>query len=82
LGFSVYDSDATKNATWWGAGSSCHDALNEYAGFPAVDTNIMEHTAYSGTATDTSICYRVDTPATQRSGDYTGIVTYTATGNP
>lgn len=82
LGFSVYASTATKNTTWWGTGSSCHDANNKYAGLPDGDTNIMEHAAYSSSSTTTSICYRVDVPATQASGEYLGSVTYTATGRP
>ncbi len=82
LGFSVYASTATKNTTWWGTGSACHDANNKYAGLPDSATNIMEHTAYSSSSTTTSICYRVDVPATQASGEYSGSVTYTATGRP
>ena len=82
LGFSVYASTATKSTTWWGTGSSCHDANNTYAGLPNGDTNIMEHASYSSSSTTTSVCYRVDVPATQASGEYTGSVTYTATGRP
>jgi hypothetical protein len=82
LGFSVYASTATKNTVWWGTGSSCHDANNLYAGLPDTDTNIMEHASYESGSTTTSVCYRVDVPATQASGEYTGSVTYTATGRP
>jgi hypothetical protein len=82
LGFSVYASTATKNTTWWGTGNSCHDSNNLYAGVPDTNTNIMEHTSYSNSSTTTSICYRADVPSTQASGEYTGSVTYTATGRP
>ena len=84
LGFSVYDSTATKNDTWWGTGTSCHDANNLYAGVPAngAGQDIMEHTTYSANSTTTNICYRVDVDATQASGEYVGAVTYTATGRP
>jgi hypothetical protein len=82
LGFSVYASTATKNTTWWGSGTACDDANNLYAGLPSSDTNIMEHTAYSNSSTTTSVCYKVDVPTTQASGEYTGSVTYTATGRP
>ena len=82
LGFSVYDSDGTKEESWWGNGSSCHDVDNLYAGFPTTDTPIMEHEDFEKTSTDTHICYRVDVPVSQASGEYTGSVTYTATGRP
>lgn len=82
LGFSVYASDATKNTTWWGTGTACDDANNKYAGFPAAYANIMEHTSYSATDTTTSVCYKVDTAATQKSGSYDGTITYQASGNP
>lgn len=82
LGFGVLSSEATKNTTWWGTGALCEDATQQYAGLPDVDTNIMEHTAYSSTSTDTVICYRADVPSTQVSGEYIGSVTYTATGRP
>jgi hypothetical protein len=82
LGFSVYASTATKNASWWGNGNGCHDSGNLYAGIPSTDTNIMEHTSYASASTTTSICYRVDVVQSQASGEYTGSVTYTATGRP
>jgi hypothetical protein len=82
LAFSVFASTATKNTTWWGTGTSCHDASNLYAGFPTAYTNIMEHATYSSGSTTTSICYRVDVPATQKSGSYTGSVTYQVTSKP
>lgn len=82
LAFSVFASTATKNTTWWGTGSSCHDAANLYAGFPTTYTNVMEHASYSSGSTTTSICYRVDVPATQKSGAYTGSVTYQVTTKP
>lgn len=82
LAFSVFASTATKNTTWWGTGTSCHDANSLYAGFPTAYTNIMEHSAYSSGSTTTSICYRVDVPTTQKSGSYTGAVTYQVTSKP
>jgi len=82
LAFSVFASTATKNTTWWGTGLTCHDADNLYAGFPTTYTNVMEHASYSSGSTTTSICYRVDVPATQKSGSYTGSVTYQVTSKP
>ncbi len=82
LGFTVYASTATKNTTWWGAGTACDDALNEYAGFPTAYANIMQHTSYSSGSTTTSICYKLDVPSTQKSGAYDGTVTFQATSTP
>ncbi len=84
LGFGVLSSTATKNTTWWGGAAACTDAAQLYAGFPsngAANNNIMEHTSYSLTSTNTIICYQLDVPATQRSGVYHGTVTYTATSS-
>jgi hypothetical protein len=82
LGFSVYASTATKNTTWWGTGSSCHDSNNLYAGFPATYATIMDHDSYSSSSTTTSVCYRLDVPSTQKSGTYNGMITYQATTKP
>jgi len=82
LGFSVYASTATKSTTWWGTGTACDDALNEYAGFPDAYANIMEHASYSASDTTTSICYKVDTAATQKAGLYNGTITYQANVTP
>lgn len=82
LGFGVLSSTATKNTTWWGTASACGDAAQLYAGLPDTDASIMEHSAYSNGSTVTTVCYRVDVPSTQISGEYNGSVTYTATGRP
>ena len=82
LAFGILSSDATKNNTWWGTGTACDDANQLYAGIPQTDQNIIEHTTYTNTATDTEICYRINVPSTQIAGEYTGSVTYTATGRP
>jgi hypothetical protein len=82
IGFGVFASTATKNTTWWGTGAACHDASNKYAGFPSAYDIIMHHTSYASSATTTSICYRVDVPATQKSGEYDGTITYQATTLP
>lgn len=82
LGFSVYASTATKDTTWWGTGSSCHDASNLYAGFPDAYETIMDHDSYSAASTTTSVCYRLDVASTQKSGSYNGTITYQATTKP
>ncbi len=78
LGFSVFA--APEKEVKWGTGSSCHDSNNEYAAFPDSDTVITDTVTYSNLDTTIDVCYRVDVPSTQASGEYTGSVTYTATG--
>ena len=82
LGFTVFESTATKNTDWWGTGSTVTDAANKYAGFNAAQTDIMRHTAYADLATTTTIGYKLDVPSTQKSGAYSGAITYQATTTP
>lgn len=84
LGFGVYASSATKNATWWGTGTACDfaDTNNLYAGFPTTYATIMDYDTYSATATTTSVCYRVDVPGTQPAGSYDGTITYQTVSKP
>jgi hypothetical protein len=82
LGFAVYASTATKNTTWWGAGTTEGDALNKYAGFPSAYANVMVHASYSAGSTTNTIGYKLDVPSTQRSGAYDGTITYQAVSTP
>jgi hypothetical protein len=84
LGFGIYASTATKSTTWWGTGTTCDptDSNNKFAGFPSSYANIMEHPTYESSDTTTSICYSVDTAATQQAGSYNGTITYQAIGTP
>ena len=82
LGFTLYSSTATKSTTWWGAGTTETDAANKYAGMPLAYANVMIHTAYSSGSTTNSIGYKLDVPTTQRSGVYSGSVTYQVTTTP
>ncbi|MEA1936656.1 MAG: hypothetical protein U9N04_00915 [Patescibacteria group bacterium] len=78
LGFSVFA--APDKEVKWGTGTTCHAAGNAYAAFPDSDTVITNVADYSNSETTIDICYRVDVPSTQASGEYAGSVTYTATG--
>ena len=82
LAFTIYDTTATKDTTWWGTGTTQTDANNKYAGFPTDYTNIMNHTQYNQTATTTNIGYKLDVPTTQKSGIYSGDITYQVTTAP
>ena len=82
LGFTVINSTATKNETWWGTGTSQEDTNNKYAGFPQTSQSIMQHNNYSATATETTIGYKLDAPSSQQAGTYQGTITIQATVSP
>ena len=82
LGFTVFASNATKNTTWWGTGITETDTNNNYAGFATTQTDIMRHLSYAASSTTTDIGYKLDVPATQKSGAYSGSVTYQVTTTP
>jgi hypothetical protein len=82
LGFTVYSSSASKNTDWWGTGADLTDTNNKYAGFATDQSNIMIYNDYSETSTQTSIGYKLDVPPTQKSGAYSGNITYQAVTAP
>lgn len=76
LGYTVASTTATGgNIAWSNGGAS-------YAGFTAAGENLMTSTGYDAAATTTVINYKLDVPATQQTGTYDGVITYTATVNP
>lgn len=71
LGFTV------KSGT--GVEAKWRDGINfKYAAFSSTDTAFHEKTGYSSGADNTVVEYKVDTPASQKSGDYSNVITYTA----
>lgn len=82
LGFSLFDSTANKNITWWGSGTTYNDVNNKYAGIPNDYEVIMDYDDYSASSTVNEISYRLDVPATQKSGVYNGTITYQAVDTP
>ena len=90
LGFSVvtFPDTQTNNNTLdetWTNTSLCPEGTaadtNTYAGIPDTAETISAVTQYESNQTTTNICYKVDVPASQASGQYTGSVTYTATSD-
>ena len=90
LGFSVitFPDTQTDNNTVddnWTNTSQCPEGTNpdtnDYAGIPDTPQTISAVTQYEANHTTTNICYKVDVPASQASGQYTGSVTYTATSD-
>jgi parallel beta-helix repeat protein len=80
LGICVYIATG-KNTTQWGAGTTETDLLNKYAGVPENTTTIHSKTGSPTSNDQTSIGYKVQVPNNQKTGDYSGDVTYTATGS-
>ena len=90
LGFSVInfpDTNLTNNTLdgiWTETGTCPEGAAadtNDYAGVPDTQQTIAAVTQYEANQTTTNICYKVDVPASQASGQYEGSVTYTATSD-
>lgn len=73
-GFGFTLTSGTNVESKWGSSPNYN-----YAGFPLADTVIHEKTGYKTAADDTVIGYNLNVASTQKSGDYTNTVTYTAT---
>ena len=71
---------ATGKESKWGTGVSESDSNNKYAGVPENATAIHAKTGSPTTDDANSIGYKLVVPITQKTGDYQGDVTYTATG--
>jgi hypothetical protein len=90
LGFSIItfpDTDTSNNIFdgIWTETGNCPEGTtpdsNDYAGIPDIPQTIAAVPQYTANHTTTNICYKVDVPASQPSGTYTGSVTYTATSD-
>lgn len=78
LSFRVYQGGTTAgyNATWWGSDDAQGNA--KWAGFPTASVNVATTTSYAASAATVVYGFRVDAPATQKTGTYTGGITLTA----
>lgn len=90
LGFSVVNFPETNTINnsfdgAWTVTEQCPEGadpdLNDYAGVPDIAQAISAVTAYQSNTTTTDICYKVDVPASQPSGQYAGSITFTATSD-
>lgn len=79
LGFSVFSATG-KDTGKWGTGTTETDSNNKYAGIPKDATIIHSKTASPTSSDQTYIGYKILFPNTQKTGAYSGDVTYTATG--
>jgi len=71
---------ATSKEAKWGSGTTETDSNNKYAGVPETATIIHEKTGSPTSADTNSVGYKLVVPNTQKTGDYAGTLTYTATG--
>lgn len=78
VGITLFAADTTKEAKW-GTGTTYNDANNKYAAVP--ETAATAHTAagFKAGADTSSWAFKIDVPNTQKTGAYSGTVTFTAT---
>jgi len=67
-------------SAWWGADDTTANAL--FGGFPTTPQQIVNRTSASTPTTTTVVLYNLNVPTFQKTGTYSGSVTYTVTTNP
>lgn len=67
-------------SSWWGGDDTTASAL--FAGFPTTAQSIINRSTAAGAGTVAYVLYNLNVPATQKTGTYSGGMTYTATANP
>lgn len=78
VGIGLYAADTTKEAAW-GTGVTVCDALNKYAAMPQAATTAHTAAGYKAGADTSSWSYKIDVQNTQKTGNYSGTMTFTAT---
>ena len=78
LGITLFAADINKEAKW-GTGTTYNDANNKYAGIPETATTAHTVTGYHAGADTSSWAFELDAPSSQKTGTYSGSVTFTAT---
>lgn len=76
VGLGITLTSGTNIAAKWGVPPN-----NLYAAIPGIATLLHTKSGYGIAPNDTVVQYRVDAPATQKTGTYTNVVTYTAAEN-
>lgn len=67
-------------SAWWGTSDTTANAL--FAGIPSTSQQIINRSSAAVSTTTAYVLYNLDVPSTQKTGTYTGGVTYTAVVNP
>lgn len=79
LGVGLFAADNTGKEIVWGTGTAVCDALNKYAPIPKTAATGHTLTGYHAAEDTSSWGWKIDVPATQKTGAYAGTVTFTAT---
>jgi len=79
LGITLYSAESAKESKW-GNGTTFDDSANYYSGIP--ENASVAHTVTGAiTGEDTADwAFKLDVPSSQKTGSYSGVVTFTATG--
>ncbi len=83
LQFRVRQADTDSSnycSSWWGSGDTTATAL--FAGFPIIDEPIAYRASAALTPSTSVVLYNLTVPLTQKTGDYTGAITFTVVANP
>lgn len=67
-------------SVWWGTADTTAAAL--FAGIPSTAQTVINRSTSAGAGTTAYVLYNLDVPTTQKTGAYSGSVTYTAVANP
>lgn len=78
VGITLFAADTTKEAKW-GTGTTYNDANNKYAAVPETATTAHTAAGFKSGADTSSWAFKIDVPNTQKTGAYSGTVTFTAT---
>lgn len=78
LGITLFSADTNKEVKW-GTGTTYDDTNNKYAGIPQAATVAHTVTGFVNGADTSSWAFQLDTPNDQKTGDYAGTMTFTAT---
>jgi hypothetical protein len=79
LGICLY-AGSSKDISRWGNGESETSSSNKYAGIPENPVSIYAKTGFPTVNDSVSVGYKLVVPNTQKSGSYSGNITFTATG--
>ncbi|MDP2736929.1 MAG: hypothetical protein Q8O59_04105, partial [bacterium] len=67
-------------SNWWGTDDTTANA--KFAGFPSAAQQLINRSSSAVASSTSYVLYNLNVPSTQKTGSYTGGITYTATANP
>lgn len=80
VGITMWGADTTPEIKWCaGTCTTYDDPDNKYAGIPETATVAHTATGFHESADTSSWAFKIDVPNTQKTGDYSGVVTFSAT---